>query len=131
VGKRTGSGRARGDIQGSALRTWHLSEDFITERRVSASTQLGSWLQAEGIARVRTRGQTFAWIFCAVFPQLRTGLELFSPQPCHFLTEVLAFSWLSDQLKLPGVEGHLNLTLLWPLGTESLATTSIFAPRCT
>lgn len=96
---------------------------------MSASTQLGSWLQAEARAGARTQSQMVAWVFCMIFPHLRIGLELFSPEPSHF--EVLAFSWLSDPLKLPGVEGHLNLTLLWPLGTESLATTSEFVPHCT
>lgn len=106
-------------------------EQRLRRATVSASTQLGWWLQAEGITKAKTWRQTFAWIFCAVFPHLRTDLEPFSPQPRHSLSEVLAFSWLSDQLKLPGVEGHLGLTLLWPLRTENLATTFIFAPHCT
>lgn len=57
-----------------------------------------------------------------LLPHPRTGPEPLSPH--HFLSE--AFSWLSDQLKPPGVEGHLHLTLPWPLGTQSLATPFIF-----
>lgn len=57
---------------------------------------------------------------------LRTGLERFSPQPHHFLSDALAFSCLSNQLKLPRLEGHFNVTLPWHLETWYLATTFIF-----